>query len=171
VANLDQAQSAHRPESAAAASRSAEQPAEPQVANQTATMGINAARMIQTMNGSEMRVGIHSADLGEVSISTSVSQQHMTAVISVDHSDLGKAILAYIPSMKEKFGEMGLNAAVEVSHGASSSSDGNHGNSSYQQKSTAPMNLPIEAVSSEQELSAMPVAMLDSSHDRLDIQA
>jgi hypothetical protein len=83
--------------------------------------GINAARLIQTMNASEMRVGMHSSEFGDISIRTSVSQQQMLTQITVAHGDLGTAISAHIPSMQEKFGnEFGLHASVEVNQGGAS---------------------------------------------------
>jgi len=69
-----------------------------------AAAGINSARLIQTMSESEMRVGMHSAEFGDISIRTSVSQQQLTAQISVDHSELGSAISAHLPSLQSKLG-------------------------------------------------------------------
>ncbi|MGA8940620.1 MAG: hypothetical protein WB439_15770, partial [Acidobacteriaceae bacterium] len=45
--------------------------------------GINAARVIQTMGQTEMHVGMHSNEFGNISIRTAISQQQMVAQISV----------------------------------------------------------------------------------------
>ena len=71
---------------------------------------------MQSISGSEMHMGMRSAEFGDISIRTTVSQQLMTAQISVDHGDLGKAISAHLPAMQEKLGgELGIRASVEVS--------------------------------------------------------
>jgi hypothetical protein len=94
----------------------------------TVTQGINTAKLIQTMSETEMRVGMHSAEFGNISIRTSVSQQQMVAQISVDHSDLSQAISAHVSSAQTKLGdEHGIHALIEVNNqGASSSHDSGH---------------------------------------------
>ncbi len=115
------------------AARSASQSLPPQSGDAAAT-AINTARLIQSMSQTEMRVGMHSPEFGEISIRTAVSQQQMTAQISVDHSDLGNAISAHIPAMQEKLGgETGLKALVEVSQG-SMTFTGDRGSSSPRQQ-------------------------------------
>ena len=94
----------------------------------TVTQGINTAKLIQTMSETEMRVGMHSAEFGNISIRTSVSQQQMVAQISVDHSDLSQAISAHVSSAQTKLGdEHGIHALIEVNNqGALSSGDSGH---------------------------------------------
>ena len=94
----------------------------------TGTSGINTAKLLQTMSESEMRVGMHSAEFGNISIRTSISQQQMVAQISVDHSDLGQAISAHVSSAQTKLGdEHGIHALIEVNNpGPSSSGDSGH---------------------------------------------
>jgi hypothetical protein len=91
---------------------------------------INTARVIQTMNETEMRVGMHSSEFGDISIRTMVTQQQMQAQISVDHSELVSALSAHIPSVQAKLGaDYGLHASIEVSQGGASFSS-NQGQSS-----------------------------------------
>lgn len=132
-----EAPAAHpRADSPADAARPDNPPAETQNADATATSGINTARLIQSMGETEMRVGMRSAEFGDISIRTAVSQQQMMAQISVDHGDLGKAISAHIPAMQEKLGgELGLRAMVEVNQSGMSFS-GERGYSSQQQPKT-----------------------------------
>jgi hypothetical protein len=97
--------------------------------------GINAARLIQTMNESEMRVGMHSNEFGDISIRTSVSQQQILTQISVAHGDLGTAISAHIPSLQDKLGnEFGLHASIEVNQGGASMAGGGGQASQREQK-------------------------------------
>ncbi len=85
---------------------------------------INAAKMIQTMSESEMRVGMYSNEFGTISIRTSVSQQQMFAQISLDHSDLSHVLTSQLSALQAKIGdEHGLRASIEVNnHGTSSDS-------------------------------------------------
>lgn len=92
------------------------------------TSGINTAKLIQTMSETEMRVGMNSAEFGNISIRTSISQQQMVAQISVDHSDLSQAISAHVASAQTKLGDdHGIHALIEVNNqGASSFGDSGH---------------------------------------------
>jgi hypothetical protein len=94
----------------------------------TVTSGINTAKLIQTMSETEMRVGMSSAEFGNISIRTSISQQQMVAQISVDHSDLSQAISAHVSSVQTKLGDdHGIHALIEVNNqGASPFGDSGH---------------------------------------------
>ena len=82
-------------------------------AGSAAAAGISTARLIQSMSESEMRIGMHSAEFGDISIRTSVSQQQLMAQISVDHSELGNAISAHLPSLESKLGsDFGVHASI-----------------------------------------------------------
>ena len=96
--------------------------------------GINSARLIQSMNETEMRVGMRSTEFGDISIRTMVTQQQVQAQISVDHSELSNVLSAHIPAIQAKFGnELGLHATVEVSQSGMSFT-GDRGQSSPQQQ-------------------------------------
>jgi len=91
----------------------------------TTVSGVNAAKLIQTMGETEMRVGLHSTEFGNISIRASVSQQQLLAQISLDHGGLGQAISAHVASVETKLGnDSGLRTLIEVNQqGASSSGD------------------------------------------------
>lgn len=137
----------------------------------TAT-GINTSRVIQKMSETEMRVGINSAEFGEISIRTSVSQQQMTTQISVDHGDLGKAITAQIPAMQQKLGdELGLRATVEVNQNGMSFSGEREQSSQKQQRTSAPVQQTDNTVTTEAEYPAARTAIATGDGYRLDIRA
>lgn len=95
-----------------------------------ATSGINSAKLIQTMGETEMHVGMHSEEFGDISIRTSVSQQQMMAQISLDHNDLSQALSAHLSTMQTKLGEeYGLHASIEINNQGAPLSGG-QGNSS-----------------------------------------
>ncbi len=84
--------------------------------------GLSGVRLIQTVHQSEMKLGMNSAEFGNISISTSVTHQALSAQISVDHSELGRMLAAHMPAMEERLGNAyGLQARVEVREGGSSS--------------------------------------------------
>jgi hypothetical protein len=141
-----------------------------------ASTGINTSRVIQSMNETEMHVGMRSAEFGDISIRTSVSQQQMLAQISVDHTDLGQAIAAHVSTVQAKLGnEYGLHAQIEVSQqGSSFTGDSGQSSSQREQKPYANAfridNSAASASEADSAVSALPVATVSSSY-RLDIQA
>lgn len=62
---------------------------------------LNSSRLMDRVNQSELRVGVHSADFGEINISTRMNSEGMTAEISVQHAALRDAISADLPSLTE----------------------------------------------------------------------
>jgi hypothetical protein len=137
----------------------------------TAAAGINTARLIESMSESEMRVGMHSAEFGDISIRTSVSQQQLTAQINVDHSELGSAIAAHLPSLAGKLGgEFGLHASIEVNQLGGSVTGGN-GQSSHQSHKMTPQSVPPDSsvLHADSDPITLPVESLENS--RLDIRA
>jgi hypothetical protein len=135
--------------------------------------GINSARVIQSMNETEMRVGMHSTEFGDISVRTMVSQQQVQAQISVDHSELGSAISAHIPSMQAKLGnDLGLHATIEVSQSGMSFS-GERGQSSAKDQRPFVQSIQADGTQASAETDRLPLrappTVLDGS--RLDIRA
>lgn len=135
--------------------------------------GINTARLIQTLSETQMHVGMHSTEFGDISIRTAVSQQQMVAQITVDHGDLGRAIALHAPSAQTKLGDdLGLHAAIEVTqNGASFSQHG--GSASHQeQRSFVRSTAPVGAVHPAEADRLTPRSIVSAADtDRLDIQA
>ncbi len=140
-----------------------------------ASSGINTAKLIQAMSETQMHVGMRSAEFGDISIRTAVSQQQMVAQISVDHGDLGRAIAMHAPAAQTKLGDdLGLHAAIEVTQNGANFSNQGGGNAS-QQDSRSFMR-PAEAVgavgsTTETERLTPRAAVWAEDSDRLDIQA
>jgi len=97
-------------------------------ASQAATAAapsINTAKVLETIHGTELRLGLHSTEFGSISIATSVSSAGITAQIALDHGALGKALATHLTSMEEKLGSsFGLPAKVELHGGTMSGSQG-----------------------------------------------
>jgi hypothetical protein len=86
------------------------------------------------MQGSEMRVGMHSPEFGNVSISTSINtlatHQTMAAQISFEHADLARMVTAHLPSIETRLShDSGMQARIEV-RDQSASADGETGRNS-----------------------------------------
>ena len=82
------------------------------------TPGLSSAQLVQSMRGSEMRIGMHSEEFGNISINTSLTHQSLAAQISFDHAELGKAMAVHVPAMQEKLGSAyGVQTRVEVRDG------------------------------------------------------
>jgi hypothetical protein len=134
---------------------------------------INSARVIQSINETEMRVGMRSSEFGDISIRTMVSQQQVQAQISVDHGELSGAISAHIPSIQAKFGsELGLHATIEVNQSGMSFSGERGQSAPREQRSFVPSGQPdrssLPAETQSLAVRAAPVTVDDS---RLDIRA
>lgn len=135
--------------------------------------GINTARLIQSMSESEMCVGMHSVEFGEISVRTSVSQQQLLAQISTEHVDLGAAISAHIPSIQEKLGnDYGLHASIQVNQGGASFSDERGQSSQREQRASVVTLEPVSSmVPAEIEKLAARVSPTIGDGYRLDIRA
>jgi hypothetical protein len=146
--------------------------AEGETGSQSAgTSGISVARLIQSIGETEMRVGMHSSEFGDISIRTAVSQQQMQAHISVDHNELGNALSAHIPSVQAKLdSDFGLHATIEVSQGGASFSS--NGDRSQQQKPIVQSVETLEApVALHNDMVSPGGIVAASGASRLDIRA
>ena len=135
--------------------------------------GINTARVIQSVGETEMRVGMHSTEFGDISIRTSVSQQQMMTQISVDHGALGAAISARIPSVQEKLGnDHGVQATIQLNQSGTSTSDG-RGQSSQREQKTYVHSAPVADVvaGAEADRSVLRAPPAVSGEYRLDVTA
>lgn len=142
-------------------------------AGSTAAAGISTARLIQSMSESEMRIGMHSAEFGDISIRTSVSQQQLMAQISVDHSELGNAISAHLPSLESKLGsDFGVHASIELNQPGGSVTGGNGQPSHQNQKMTSQSVSPdSSALNAGGNRMPLPGQSLEVDNSRLDIRA
>lgn len=94
---------------------------------------VSSAQLIQSVRHSEMRLGMQSEEFGSMSISTSLSKQVLSAQISTEHAELGRALMVHLPAMEQKLSTAyGVPAKVEV-HGGTSSLNTSTDTSSRQQ--------------------------------------
>ena len=156
VASHETAAAQHVPTSIADTARAAKSPEVPASIHAAgdepvASSGINAAKLIQSMGESEMRVGMHSTEFGDISIRTTISQQQMVTQISLSHNDLSQAISAHVATVQAKLGEnYGLHASIEINNQGSSLSGDSQNSSQQEQRSrtgsTSPKSVAVPAV-------------------------
>ena len=137
---------------------------------------INSARVIQSMNETEMRVGMRSTEFGDISIRTMVTQQQMQTQISVDHSELVSALTAHIPAVQAKLGaDYGLHASIEVSQGGASFAGNQEQSSQREYKPSTPFTqMDLSASSTETDrvtTRSVVAAAAIAEGSRLDIRA
>jgi hypothetical protein len=152
----------------------------------TPATGVNAAKLIQTMGETEMRVGMRSTEFGDISIRTSVTPHQMLAQISLEHGDLGQAIAAHVGAMQTKLGEeSGLATVIEVSHsgsqagnqfgsGLAASTSGDSGRSPQGEQRGFVRSTQTESTAAlvEADVGLGPAPLLSTSNGyRLDIRA
>lgn len=90
----------------------------------TELSGLSSAQLVQSMHGSEMRIGMHSDEFGAMSINATVNHQALAAQLSFDHPELSRAMAVHVPAIEEKLGSAyGVSARVEVRDNAASSAD------------------------------------------------
>jgi hypothetical protein len=92
---------------------------------------VNASRLAERLRESEMNVSVRSAELGNVEIHTAMNHERLSAEISLEHSDLRKAIAGEVPALQSKLSqEHGIQATIEVrQQGQSFAGGGQHPNS------------------------------------------
>lgn len=139
---------------------------------------IHTAQLIQSVNGSEMRVGIHTAEFGKISISTSASRNALSAQIALDHTELAKVIADNIPQIHEALGpnqhvEIRVATTGQPGSGLDSHSGGSNGNSQQAWRSGATRAGPAPVSShASSSMTAEPRAWAveTSNSSRLDVR-
>ena len=99
---------------------------------------INTAHLIQRMSESELRVGLHSSEFGNIGIRTSVGHDQIAAQITVERSDLGRALSDHVPALQDKLSrEHGVNTEILIQdHSAGFSGGLDQGSRNQQQPSS-----------------------------------
>ncbi len=138
----------------------------------TAVPSLSGAQLVQTMHGSEMKVGLNSAEFGKISIQTAVTHQTLSAQISTEHIELSRALAVHLPAMEQRLGNAyGLHTRVEIrdsntsAHGGSSTQEREQGRREARGSSAVP-SVPQGSVAFVQ----VPARPSGSEMGRLDIR-
>ena len=101
---------------------------------------VHAAKLVERLGQSELRVGLHAGEFGKVDIRTSLGRNQFTAEISVERGELGRALSAELPNLHTRLAEQHLPTAnITVQHYSAGASTDQH--DSRQSRSFTPMNL------------------------------
>jgi len=82
---------------------------------------VNTARLVERLKESEINLNVRSLDFGNVAIHTAMSHDRLSAQISLERNDLGKALASEIPTLQSKLSqEHGIHATIELQQQSSS---------------------------------------------------
>lgn len=131
-----------------------------------APSGIQAAKLVERMGQSELRVGIHAGEFGNVDIRTSMSHSNFTAQISVERGELGRVLAAELPSLHSRLSDQRLPVAEITVLNQSGNGSGNAHHGQSQNQAAA----PYSPFSPEVETAVMPLMGADAIESgRLDV--
>jgi hypothetical protein len=138
---------------------------------------VHSARLIQSIQQSDMRVGINSSEFGAISIHTSSSQGLVSSEITLGHAELAKAINAHLSAMQDKPGPVpALSVRVETSSSTGGSSAGfSQGSQDQKQQQRSEVSHPFNSRSTGSQpwmAETPPIAALSQGalSGRLDIR-
>jgi hypothetical protein len=151
----------------AMANQSARPTQEPQHQNATAapsnptetafgTTGVSSAKLIDRLGQSELIFGVKTRDLGHIEVSTTLDRHQVSATISVERGDLGRALATELPGLNKKFADLDMPLAKIVVHDQSAStSTGSERRSQHEEaRQAAP---PARYPHTEREIQVLPV--------------
>ncbi len=155
--------------------------ATPSASSEHLSTVVNSAKLMQSISQSEMRVGMRTAEFGDISIRTSAGRDSISAQISLGHDDLAKTLTAHMPEMQTRLttGEVvdvHIQSDSQTGSFTGGQSGANHsGAQSQQQDSGSSRPSAFNSYSSERSsFAAMPASMVASiagNSNRLDIRA
>ena len=152
---------------------------------------VDVARLVRSVSGSELRVGVHSEEFGAVTIHAALGREQLSAHISTENERLGSALSAHLSSMQgnldDRLGKgFTLKTTVSVSSDSSTGSSTNResaghessaqqgsssfgGNSSGREHRYDPFT-SIDSVSTAARPSVPTIPLLQNPLDRLSIR-
>lgn len=140
---------------------------------------VNTARLIQSINSSELKLGMQSEEFGKISITTSTTRDAVLAQIYVDHSELAKTLTTNLPELQSRVSGQSFDIRVATTSGASgmsaNTSSGDANQQAYQQqrnnqsftRGIAPLSTSTSVGSAVVAPDAQHVSLIDN---RLDLR-
>jgi hypothetical protein len=131
-------------------------------------MTVNTARLVQRMKESEINLNVRSVDFGNVAIRTAMSHERLSAQISLEHNELGKAIAGDVAGLQSKLSDQhGIQATIEVQAQGQSFAGG--GGQTQQQQTWRPQATSSAVVQQESREAALVVPAI-TADGRVDIR-
>jgi len=130
---------------------------------------LNTGRLVQGLNQSELRIGLHTRELGSVDIHTSMAAHTFSAQIFVEHADVARTLSSELPSLYARLADHQVPTGPIQIHG-----DGMNTSGGFEQGKRQEYARPYESsqrVDGVGPLSAtMPMLGAVIASDRLDIR-
>jgi flagellar hook-length control protein FliK len=98
-----------------------------------ATPVLQSARVLERMGQSEIRVGLNTANFGNLELRTTVNQDRVAATLATSHSELRAALAAEMPSLEHAMAQRQLTLDSFHLDTRSGPHNGNHGAAGDQQ--------------------------------------
>jgi hypothetical protein len=128
-----------------------------------------SAKFVQSMSGSEFRVGMQSQEFGSIDIRTSVARHMFSAQISVEHGDVAKSLATELPTLYSKLADQHVPVANIVIQGQSLASSSGFAHDGQRQQDERSQQNHGGTSSNGEAILPVTVEALDS-HGRLDIR-
>ncbi len=94
---------------------------------------LQSTRVLERIGLSEIRVGLNTANFGDLELHTSLNQDRVAATVATNHSELRAALTAEMPSLEHAMAQHQLTLDSFHLDGRSGAQDKNHGASGEQQ--------------------------------------
>jgi len=86
---------------------------------------VNAAKLVQNLSQSELRLGMQSREFGSVDIRTSVARHVFSAQISIEHGDVARNLTSELPALMDRLADQQvLVGNIQVHNSGLSTSSG-----------------------------------------------
>lgn len=103
---------------------------------------LQVAKLMERAGETELRVGIQAGEFGSVDIRTSMARGQMSAEISVERGELGRAMTAELPALHNRFEEQRLPLAnIILQDHSHAGGSGNAGQGQRQQQYMQPIKI------------------------------
>jgi Flagellar hook-length control protein FliK len=94
---------------------------------------LHSTRLVESLSGSELRVGMKMGDLGNVEIRTQLEHQQLKTEISVEHQSLVHALAGELPALQQRLSDQNLPLTAVVVHQQSAGNPGGFAQGQRQQ--------------------------------------
>jgi hypothetical protein len=105
----------------------------------------HAAHLVDKVSQSELRLGMRTGEFGNIEIRTSFDHHQVTAEISSERGELGRALSAELPGLEQRMREQNVPLTTVVVHNANAGATGNS-DRNPRHPQPPPMPLPSNGV-------------------------
>jgi flagellar hook-length control protein FliK len=129
---------------------------------------LHTAKLVAGMERSELRMGLRTGEFGNVDIRTSLVRNQLTAEISAERGELGRALAAELPGLQHRLTEQHLPAANITVQDNSGGGTAESRQGSHQNQSASPVSDSSRRANEDSLAPMLPVEAMEPTN-RLDI--